>query len=110
MSKEELLKEREEKKRIEAEKQRKKQELLDAQKAKDEQKKIPPIDMFRKEVDKYSRFDDKVSVYFIHLAWVCDYGNVAVNGGDTFFIIPHNYYPIRWAIFQFIALSINTNK
>ncbi|CAG9090789.1 unnamed protein product [Plutella xylostella] len=59
VSKEELMKEREEKKRIEAEKQKKKQELLEAQKAKEELKKIPPNEMFRKETDKYSKFDDK---------------------------------------------------
>ncbi|XP_053600485.1 cysteine--tRNA ligase, cytoplasmic [Plodia interpunctella] len=59
VSKEELMKEREEKKRVEAEKQRKKQELLEAQRAKEEQKKIPPSEMFRREADKYSKFDDK---------------------------------------------------
>ncbi|KAJ2950710.1 hypothetical protein O0L34_g8970 [Tuta absoluta] len=59
VSKEELMKEREEKKRIEAEKQRKKQELLEAQRLKEEQKKIPPTEMFKKETDKYSQFDDK---------------------------------------------------
>lgn len=59
VSKEELMKEREEKKRIEAEKLKKKQEQQDAQRAKDEQKKIPPTEMFRKETDKYSKFDDK---------------------------------------------------
>lgn len=55
------MKEREEKKRIEAEKQKKKQELLEAQRAKEEQKKIPPSEMFKRETDKYSKFDDKVS-------------------------------------------------
>lgn len=59
VSKEELMKEREEKKRIETEKQRKKQELLEAQRAKDEQRKIPPSEMFKRESDKYSKFDDK---------------------------------------------------
>lgn len=59
VSKEELLKEREEKKRLEAEKQRKKQELLEAQRLKEEQKKISPAEMFRKETDKYSKFDEK---------------------------------------------------
>ncbi|XP_045533882.1 cysteine--tRNA ligase, cytoplasmic [Papilio machaon] len=59
VSKEELMKEREEKKRIEAEKQKKKQELLEAQRAKEEQKKIPPSEMFKRETDKYSKFDDK---------------------------------------------------
>lgn len=59
VSKEEILKEREEKQRLEAEKQRKKQELLEAQRAKEEQKKIPPGEMFKRETDKYSKFDDK---------------------------------------------------
>lgn len=64
VSKEELMKEREEKKRIEAEKQRKKQELIEAQRLKEEQKKISPAEMFKKESDKYSKFDEKVSGYF----------------------------------------------
>ncbi|CAH0397272.1 unnamed protein product [Chilo suppressalis] len=59
VSKEELMKEKEEKKRIEAEKLKKKQELLEAQKAKEEQRKIPPAEMFKRETDKYSKFDDK---------------------------------------------------
>ncbi|CAG9791900.1 unnamed protein product [Diatraea saccharalis] len=59
VSKEELMKEKEEKKRIEAEKLKKKQELLEAQRAKEEQKKIPPSEMFKRETDKYSKFDDK---------------------------------------------------
>lgn len=59
VSKEELAREKEEKRRIEAEKQRKKQELLEAQKAKEEQKKIPPTEMFKRETEKYSKFDDK---------------------------------------------------
>lgn len=63
VSKEELMKEREEKKRIEVEKQRKKQELLEAQRLKEEQKKISPVEMYKKDTDKYSKFDDKVSGY-----------------------------------------------
>ncbi|XP_026747032.1 cysteine--tRNA ligase, cytoplasmic [Trichoplusia ni] len=59
VSKEELMKEREEKNRLEAEKQKKKLELLEAQRAKEEQKKIPPSEMFKREADKYSKFDDK---------------------------------------------------
>lgn len=58
------MKEREEKKRIEAEKQRKKQELLEAQRLKEEQKKISPAEMFKKDTDKYSKFDDKVRGLF----------------------------------------------
>lgn len=60
VSKEELMKEKEEKRRQEAEKMKKKQELLEAQRAKEELKKIPPYEMFRRETDKYSQFDDKV--------------------------------------------------
>ncbi|XP_073963672.1 cysteine--tRNA ligase, cytoplasmic [Choristoneura fumiferana] len=59
VSKEELIREKEEKKRLEAEKLKKKQELAEAQRLKDEQKKIPPGELFRKETDKYSKFDDK---------------------------------------------------
>ncbi|KAJ8724948.1 hypothetical protein PYW07_015906 [Mythimna separata] len=59
VSKEEIMKEREEKARLEAEKQKKKQELLEAQRAKEELKKIPPGEMFKREADKYSKFDDK---------------------------------------------------
>lgn len=58
------MKEREEKARLEAEKQKKKQELLEAQRAKEEQKKIPPGEMFKREADKYSKFDDKVTPIF----------------------------------------------
>lgn len=64
VSKDELMKEREEKKRIEAEKQRKKQELLEAQRLKEEQRKISPAEMYKKDTDKYSKFDDKVSGHF----------------------------------------------
>ncbi|XP_059060024.1 cysteine--tRNA ligase, cytoplasmic-like [Achroia grisella] len=59
VSKEELIREREEKKRVEAEKLRKKQEILEAQRAKEEQKKIPPNEMFKLESDKYSKFDNQ---------------------------------------------------
>ncbi|XP_052751612.1 cysteine--tRNA ligase, cytoplasmic-like [Galleria mellonella] len=59
VSKEELMKEREEKRRIEAEKQKRKQEMLEAQRAKEEQKKIPPSEMFKLETDKYSKFDEQ---------------------------------------------------
>ncbi|XP_055530322.1 cysteine--tRNA ligase, cytoplasmic [Wyeomyia smithii] len=56
-----LLKEREAKRAEEsrkaAEKERKKAEALAAQAAKDAQRKINPIDMFRAETDKYSAFD-----------------------------------------------------
>ena len=63
MDKETLLKEREEKiqmeeakrKKKEAEKAKKQAEAL----AKEEAKKLPPTEMFKKETDKYSAFDDK---------------------------------------------------
>ena len=61
VSKEELMKEKEEKRRQEAEKLKKKQDLLEAQRAKEELKKIPPYEMFKRETEKYSQFDDKVS-------------------------------------------------
>lgn len=65
VSRDQLLKEKEEKKKIEmekqAEKERKKQEQIALQKAKDEQRKIPPSEMFKQETDKYSQFDDKVT-------------------------------------------------
>lgn len=67
VSKEELLREKEEKLRIEAERQKKKQELLEAQRIKEEQKKIPPTEMFKHETDKYSKFDDKVIYLFNNL-------------------------------------------
>lgn len=67
--KDQLLKEREEKKRIEAEKELRKQKQLAAAKAKEDQKKIPPTEMFKQETNLYSKFDDKViiaeSFYFI---------------------------------------------
>lgn len=64
VDKETLLREREAKKAIEAEKaaekERKKAEAAAAQAIKDAQKKINPRDMFLHETDKYSSFDDKV--------------------------------------------------
>ncbi|XP_055594555.1 cysteine--tRNA ligase, cytoplasmic [Uranotaenia lowii] len=58
-----LLKEKEAKRAEEArkaaEKERKKAEAAAAQAAKDAQRKINPLDMFRSETDKYSAFDDK---------------------------------------------------
>ena len=43
------------------EKERKKAELAAAQAAKEEQKKISPLEMFKIETDKYSKFDEMVS-------------------------------------------------
>lgn len=67
VDKETLLKERETKKALEAEKaaekERKKAEAAVAQAAKDAQKKINPKEMFLHETDKYSAFDDKVYFY-----------------------------------------------
>ncbi|KAK6637321.1 hypothetical protein RUM44_007736 [Polyplax serrata] len=57
-----LLKEREMKKQLEAEKlaekERKKAELAAAEAQKEAQKKIPPSEMFKMETDKYSKFDE----------------------------------------------------
>ncbi|XP_072033944.1 cysteine--tRNA ligase, cytoplasmic-like [Amphiura filiformis] len=61
--KETLLKERELVRKQAEEKQRKKDEAkrkeAEKQAAKEAQKRIPPSEMFRKETDKYSKFDDK---------------------------------------------------
>ncbi|XP_065085551.1 cysteine--tRNA ligase, cytoplasmic [Ochlerotatus camptorhynchus] len=58
-----LLKEREAKRSEEArkaaEKERKKAEAAAAQAAKDAQRKINPVDLFRSETDKYSAFDER---------------------------------------------------
>ncbi|XP_046552685.1 cysteine--tRNA ligase, cytoplasmic-like isoform X1 [Haliotis rubra] len=58
-----LLKEREEKLRLEQqkreEKERKKREQEAAKAAKEALKKIPPSELFRKETDKYSAFDER---------------------------------------------------
>ncbi|CAH1787800.1 unnamed protein product [Owenia fusiformis] len=58
-----LLKEREEKIKLEEqkrlEKERKKQEKLKQQAAKDALNKIPPGELFLKETEKYSKFDEK---------------------------------------------------
>lgn len=62
--KQQLLKEKEDKKKLETEKllekERRKLEQLALEKAREEQKKIPPSEMFKMEDDKYSQFDDKV--------------------------------------------------
>lgn len=72
VDKETLLREREAKKAIEAEKavekERKKTEAAAAQALKDAQKKINPKEMFLSETDKYSAFDDKVSNYLLILS------------------------------------------
>ncbi|XP_055900435.1 cysteine--tRNA ligase, cytoplasmic-like isoform X1 [Biomphalaria glabrata] len=63
VDKEELLKERaeklklEEKKRLEKEKKKAEQAEKDAQK--EAQRRIPPSEMFKSETDKYSKFDEK---------------------------------------------------
>lgn len=60
-----LLKEKEAKKRAEEEKRLEKErraaELAAAQAAKEAQMKIPPQEMFKSDILKYSKFDDKVS-------------------------------------------------
>ncbi|GJQ69559.1 hypothetical protein Trydic_g6655 [Trypoxylus dichotomus] len=57
-----LIREREAKRKAElekiAERERKKIELAAAQAAKEAQRKIPPSEMFRRETDKYSKFDE----------------------------------------------------
>ena len=69
VNKEVLLKEREQKKRLEAEKavekERKKAEEMAAAAAKEAQKRIPPTEMFKGETDKYSKFDENVSSIFL---------------------------------------------
>lgn len=64
VSKEELMREKELKKQQEAdklaEKEKKKAEAAAAAAAKEAQKKISPTEMFKSEIDKYSKFDDKV--------------------------------------------------
>lgn len=66
VDKETLLRERDAKKALEAEKaaekERKKAEAAAAQAVKDAQRKINPKDMFLHETDKYSAFDDKVKL------------------------------------------------
>ncbi len=54
------MKEREEKERIERKKAEEKQKKLVLQAEKEALRKIPPSEMFKKETDKYSKFDDKV--------------------------------------------------
>lgn len=71
VDKEELLREKEMKKRLDAEKlaekEKKKNEAAAAAAAKDALRKIPPSELFLKETDKYSKFDEKVSsFYFFH--------------------------------------------
>lgn len=55
-----LLKEKEEKKRIEREKAAEKEKKLALQAEKDALKKIPPSELFKRETNKYSKFDEKV--------------------------------------------------
>lgn len=66
VNKEELLKEKEAKKKLELEKafekEKRKAEAVSAAAAKEAQKRISPNEMFRLEKDKYSQFDDKVSI------------------------------------------------
>lgn len=64
VDRETLLKEREAKKALEAERQaekeRKKQAVAEAAAAKEAQRRINPKEMFLKETDKYSQFDENV--------------------------------------------------
>lgn len=56
------MREREEKLRIERKKAEEKEKRLAQLAEKEAQRKIPPTEMFKKETDKYSKFDDKVGV------------------------------------------------
>ena len=66
VDRETLLREREAKKKAEAEKaaekERKKAEQAAAQALRDAQRKIKPAELFMSETDKYSKFDDKVLI------------------------------------------------
>lgn len=68
VDRETLLKEREAKKALDAEKsaekERKRLEAAAAQAAKDAQRKIDPKEMFLNETDKYSAFDENVCTIF----------------------------------------------
>ena len=46
--------------RKKAEEAKRQQELLEAKREKEAKKSIPPAEMFLKETDKYSKFDEKV--------------------------------------------------
>ncbi|XP_039294913.1 cysteine--tRNA ligase, cytoplasmic isoform X3 [Nilaparvata lugens] len=63
VDKEQLLREKEAKKKQElekaAEKERKRKEQEELQAKKDAEKRIPPSEMFRAQTDKYSKFDDQ---------------------------------------------------
>ncbi|XP_063584416.1 cysteine--tRNA ligase, cytoplasmic isoform X8 [Pongo abelii] len=65
-----LLKEREEKRRVEEEKRKKKEEAArrkqEQEAAKLAKMKIPPSEMFLSETDKYSKFDENVSMVCPH--------------------------------------------
>ena len=64
VNREELLREKESKRKLELEKslekERRKAEAAAAAAAKEEQRRIPPSEMFKLEQDKYSRFDSNV--------------------------------------------------
>ncbi|NP_001181926.1 cysteine--tRNA ligase, cytoplasmic isoform e [Homo sapiens] len=68
-----LLKEREEKRRVEEEKRKKKEEAArrkqEQEAAKLAKMKIPPSEMFLSETDKYSKFDENVSMVCPHMTW-----------------------------------------
>lgn len=57
------MKEREEKKRVEKEKAAEKEKKLALQAEKEAQKKIPPSELFKREMNKYSKFDEKVGSF-----------------------------------------------
>lgn len=74
VNREELLKEKESKKKLELEKllekERKKAEAAAAAAAKEAQQKIPPSEMFKLEKDKYSQFDNNVSKVMHYLLYL----------------------------------------
>ena len=71
VDREELRREKEARKRLEAEKaaekEKKKAEAAAAAAVKDALRKIPPSELFKKETDKYSEFDENVRFYALRL-------------------------------------------
>lgn len=74
VDKETLLQEKEAKKAEEAkraaEKAEKQAKLAAAQALKDAQRKIPPSELFKSETDKYSQFDETVSIHNSSHSWL----------------------------------------
>lgn len=72
-----LIKEREERRQAEQEryyeKKRKQLEQAAKDKAKDTLKKMDPVKMFLSETDKYSKFDENVSIYNLYYNYLLIY-------------------------------------